>query len=155
MSMSKRSDVLRFLLRLPLPDGCWEHRGFARGAARMGYRGVLVNGRAEYAHRFMFELTKGKIPKGILVMHTCDNPACVNPKHLRLGTPKDNTQDGLSKGRVLLENKKLTVDRAEEIRRIYGAGGTTQKELAEQFGVSQAAISSITRGRTLTRRRVA
>ena len=67
------------------------------------YGDILINGKKIKAHRFSYELHKGKIPKGMNVCHTCDIPACVNPNHLWIGTQKDNMQDKIKKGRYSVE----------------------------------------------------
>lgn len=78
---------------------CWEWRGVKRKAA--GGYGIMRFGRANvfHAHRFSYERYVGPIPNGLFVLHRCDNPECANPKHLFVGTSKDNTRDMLEKGR--------------------------------------------------------
>jgi hypothetical protein len=79
------------------PDECWPWQG-----RRMphGYGTLHHPGRrTSYAHRVAWEFTNGAIPDGLIVMHTCDNPPCANPRHLRVGTMRDNMQDREAKGR--------------------------------------------------------
>ena len=75
------------------PDACWEWQGtrFPSGYGHFSHN--------RYAHRLVWELTYGPVPKGAGVCHTCDNPPCCNPDHLFLGTQKDNVADMLHKGR--------------------------------------------------------
>jgi hypothetical protein len=76
--------------------GCWL---WTKGRDSDGYGRIQIRGRAQKAHRVMYEMTKGPIPAGLLVLHACDTPACVNPEHLRLGTNQDNIDDRNTRNR--------------------------------------------------------
>jgi hypothetical protein len=79
-------------------DGeCWEWQG---PLYRNGYGAISINGIKTRAHRYSFELHKGPIPAGKMILHSCDNRRCVNPAHLRPGTAKDNIQDAIARGRI-------------------------------------------------------
>ncbi len=97
------------------------------------------------AHRYSYMLHKGTIAPGMFVMHACDNKLCVNPDHLSLGTPRDNTQDMIAKGRkargkyALGEDVGCSVLTADAVREIR-ASDKTNKELADQFGASVNAV---------------
>jgi hypothetical protein len=80
--------------------GCWE---WTANRLPWGYGRIFKDGELKLAHRASYELHTGSIPNNMLVCHTCDNPSCVNPKHLFLGTDSDNTKDMILKGR----NKNL------------------------------------------------
>lgn len=129
-------------------DDCWI---WTKTRTKAGY-GVY---RARYAHRLSYEKHHGPIPDGLHVCHTCDNPACVRPDHLFLGTAKDNRDDMVQKGRapnLKGENHgkaKLTEDNVREIRRLYGRKKQrpTQTELAERYCVTRSAIREIVTGR--------
>ena len=115
------------------------------------------------AHRLSYELHVGKIPPGMVVCHRCDNPPCVNPKHLFLGTSADNMRDRDSKHRLAFGerhgNAKLTDDDVREIRRLRGEylaanpthskwnnDATTQgtyRALAARFGITEAAVEFV------------
>jgi hypothetical protein len=116
------------------------------------------------AHRVAYEVYIGPIPDGLCVLHTCDVRHCVNPAHLWLGTKGDNNRDCVRKGRYRngflagtatvpqgeqVSTARLTEDNVHEIRRLY-IQGTTQKEIAARFGVTQTNISCIVRGKTWT-----
>lgn len=102
----------------------------------------------DVASRVAYKATHGSIPDKMCVLHTCDNPSCCNPKHLFLGTKKDNTQDMILKGRKIdfkgedHPNSVLTEDNIKEIFSLY-RDGYTQTEIADQFHVTQVCISSI------------
>ncbi len=96
-----------------------------------------------------WELEIGHPPDDFCVLHKCDNPPCVNPAHLFLGTNRDNTHDAMAKGRMARgeANGSARLTRAEviEIRRRYAAGGTTHRTLGVEYGVSRTTISYIVR----------
>jgi hypothetical protein len=137
------------------PDECWPWKS-TKLPGKWPYGIWSVGGKRVSAHRIAYALQDGweaglrEIPEDMLVCHHCDNPSCCNPKHLFLGTPKDNTADMDRKGRrgyVKGEdngNSKLTLMQAQEIKR----SGETYRELAERYGVSIPAIQSIKNGRT-------
>lgn len=87
------------------PDTCWEWQGartperpnkivgFSFGYGRMSFRHPTLGQKQEYAHRISYVLMRGDIPEDKIVMHECDNPRCVNPHHLKLGTYEENAQD--------------------------------------------------------------
>lgn len=79
------------------PEGCWEWTGATIG--HMGYGWMRFDGRSQLAHRVSWLVYQGEIPDGMQVMHTCDNPVCVRPDHLCLGTNADNQADMVAKGR--------------------------------------------------------
>ncbi len=91
----------RFWAKVDKSGECWLWTGARSGRNRYGYFGLggKRDGIAR-AHRVAYELTIGSIPDGMVVCHKCDTPHCVNPSHLFVGTPKDNTEDMLRKGRA-------------------------------------------------------
>lgn len=99
------------------------------------------------AHRFSYQLYKGKIPKGMLVCHSCDNRKCVNPDHLFLGTAKDNTQDMINKNRNNCGGRKLTIKKVLSIRKLHNHG-ISQAKIAKIFKISQPNIWSIVTNKT-------
>ncbi len=86
----------RFWPKVIKTNGCWEWIG---ARCLTGHGKFWYNKRLGEAHRFSYEIHVGSIPKGMVICHKCDNPPCVNPEHLFLGTMKDNSQDMMAKGR--------------------------------------------------------
>lgn len=129
------------------PNGCWIYSG---ATDRRGYGRPAYKQKRYYAHRRSYEIHRGPIPAGMLVLHKCDNPPCCNPEHLFLGTDADNAQDKARKGRALGGEKcihaKLTEPQVIEIK--AQRGKATQRELAARYGVTQPAITAILAGRT-------
>ncbi len=100
-------------------------------------------------------IQRGEIPDGMYICHHCDNPSCVNPAHLFLGTPTDNMQDMRNKGRYdgcgeSNGQATLTEGDVRKIRRLYAGGGITQRQLGELFGVCRAHIGHIVNRRHWT-----
>ena len=122
-------------------SGCWLWAGTIETG---GYGQVWVReyGRLCLAHRLSWSLHCGD-PGKSYVLHRCDNPPCVNPAHLFLGTHSDNMRDRSAKGRH--PRARLTPARVLEMRRLYAAGDIRQAELAVKFGVTSAQVSTIIR----------
>ena len=117
-------------------DSCWEWTG---SCDRYGI--ILYNQRPAKAHRVSYIIHNGPIPKGKCVCHTCDNPKCVNPEHLFLGTQLQNMHDMYRKGRGRKNTDKcLTKKQVEKLRRLKRRGKTI-KELASIFDVSVSTIN--------------
>jgi hypothetical protein len=94
---------MRFWKYVNKTESCWEWVGARQ---KFGYGWFLFYKRYMSSHRASWILHYGLIPKGMFVLHHCDNPSCVNPSHLFLGTQKDNIRDGMQKGRIRLVNLK-------------------------------------------------
>ena len=158
-SLSRCTDIERFdASYMPEPiSGCWLWLGKEQGSN--GYGRIKANGKYTAAHRYSYKRFVGEIPNGMLVCHRCDNPACVNPYHLFIGTHQDNTDDKVRKNRqakgiklaeAQYENRpkgelngqsKLTQDQVNQIRSL----NMPQRKIAKIFGVSQPLISKIKR----------
>ena len=131
--------------------GCWEWLGASMFG---GYGRIKVYGKVVSTHRLSWETFYGKIPGGMLVCHHCDNPSCVNPEHLFLGTHKDNTQDSVYKNRRFIPSgeshgrSKLSVDEVLKIKSLNKNQAISHGKLAKMFGVTKSTITSILVGRT-------
>lgn len=118
---------------------CWEWVG---SKDSWGYGLIAVDRKARKASRVAHVLYKGPIPDGLIVMHTCDNPGCVRPEHLKLGTHKDNMDDCFRKGRARKSfgethlSAKLTDAQVLELLRRRNAG-ERGVDLAKEFGIGQ------------------
>jgi hypothetical protein len=134
------SPHIRFWRFVKKTDTCWEWSG----ALTRGYGSMGSN---MYAHRISWEIHNGPIPKGMQVLHKCDNPPCSNPEHLFLGTQADNNYDMCRKGRCnpYGKGRKLTPDQIKEIRsiHIFGSRIFGYHALAKKFGIDKKMVANI------------
>lgn len=146
------ADLSRFMSYVEKGEGCWRWTG---AALPRGYGRFYFRGKPRYAHRVAVELLRCEdVRDGDVVMHLCDNPACVRPSHLLIGTQTENMRDAARKGRVVRTQdwrgsrnpkSKLSAGQRESIARRSAAGEATRL-LADEFGVSQVRIGQIRRG---------
>ena len=143
---AKREISLRFWEKVAKSEGCWL---WTATKTRRGYGHVRVGRRLVSAHRVSWVLANGEIPAGLSVCHRCDNPACVNPAHLFLGTHAENIQDAAAKGRMAHGERaaraRLT---ALDVRWIRAYAAYPARVVGKAFGVGHACIWSIRSGRT-------
>jgi hypothetical protein len=139
----------RFWSKVNIPDLflCWEWLGYRD---HNGYGELGVNGRTTSAHRLSYTLNIEAIPDGLFVLHKCNNPACVNPYHLYLGSQQDNMNDMVRASRQTIgenhPNAKLTETQVIEIIKLLKTN-IKHKVIAEIYSTSEANISLINSGR--------
>ncbi len=108
-----------------------------------GYGVLRRKGKTYRAHRYVYAKLHGAIPDGVFIMHTCDNPSCINPFHLKAGTPQENTTDMINKNRMCTGSahpgSKLTEEDVLEIRKSVENNGT----LSKRYNVSPTTITQI------------
>lgn len=114
----------------------------------VGYGHVSIHGRPHNSHRIAYIIEYGEIDLTLNVCHKCDFTPCCRPTYLFLGTDSENFQDSIRKGRrppenYMYNNNKIDISLAEKIRELYKAGGISQYELADMFGLRQPEISRI------------
>lgn len=151
---SHRPIVERFWEHVTKTEGCWIWNGSSHGfRPNLGTGGR--NGKRVMAYRFSWELAHGPIPDGLKVCHNCpdgDNPRCVNPAHLFLGTQADNVADAANKGRIPKGERhhwaKMTDAIVRSIRERYAAGGITQQQLANELCLSAVQVHYVVKGKT-------
>lgn len=135
--------VDQLLRRTTIGDGCWEWCGRIN---RHGYGQVSIKHRTVAVHRLSYRLFAGDIPDGLCVLHKCDNPACVRPSHLFLGTHAENVADRDAKGRTArgrrIPNSKLSAGDVLEIRRRC-VSGDRQSDIARDYGIAVSQVSQI------------
>lgn len=134
------------------PDACWPWLG-AKYVA--GYGQLRFGKKTKSAHRMSWEIHFGTKPGDMDVCHTCDNPSCVNPAHLFLGTHLDNMRDRSAKGRYSMQPKgeavhlaKLTKDDVLEIRWLLTQKKFSHREIAAEFSVDRTSVTAISRRKT-------
>lgn len=125
-------------------SGCWL---WISSVTEDGYGRMWFSGKEVRAHRHSWELVNGIVPEGLVVMHKCDNPSCVNPDHLALGTVAENRADCVGKRRQARGERqglaKLTATQVLEIRTRFSAGETRISSLAVDYAVSTFAIRCV------------
>ena len=138
---------------------CWLWTG-ALGGHKVGsdhqYPSMHYKQKTARAHRVLYELTYGEIPKGFVLMHSCDNPKCMNLSHISLGTQQHNMRDAVIKGRINLPtpkygednpNSKFTDEQVVQMRKDYQEGEFTSRGGAEKFGVNRSTFQRIINGK--------
>ena len=127
-------------------SSCW----YWTGSLTRGYGYATVNKKVGYAHRHSWEFNFGAIPKGMCVCHKCDNPICIRPDHLFLGTHADNVRDKIAKGRARTGKRIGTQHKHaklndEKVLLAYQLkkSGLTLREIAQQVGASKSAVGNI------------
>lgn len=156
MNKTKIEYLDRFWGNVEKGTDCWIWQA---GKFDNGYGQFRVGNKKIKAHRFAWEAVNGPIPEGIKVLHKCDNPPCVNPDHLFLGTNRDNTVDALIKGRIQpaknlkhfvgeeSPNAKLTDVSVLQIREAFQSG-RSKYWIAKKFGIAQSTVTQIVTGVT-------
>jgi hypothetical protein len=116
-----------------------------------GYPKISWDNKKMYLSRFIYTEMFGDIPEGLVIRHKCDNPACINPEHLELGTVADNNHDRVIRGRGLkgeqIHRSILTENKVREIKKMLNLG-IPQKDIAEKFNIKDYVVSQIKNKRT-------
>lgn len=130
-------------------DECWEWKA---GKYKFGYGEFSYNGKPESSHRISYILTHGSIPEGLFVLHRCNNPLCVNPRHLYIGTQFDNMKQKVNDGRCvcghssywMILNSKLNWEIVNKIREEYtNDKNVTIRELSYRYNVPFGTVGGI------------
>jgi len=150
---SKDTLIARFWSKVIKEDNCWLWTGSKTLA---GY-GTIIAGTARtgdktevsiYAHRASWEIANGRaIPSGMIICHTCDNPPCVNPDHLFLGTHADNIRDKTAKGRTPKGEYHHAAKLSDNDIRAIRESPLSQLELSSEYEISQSNVSLIKAGK--------
>ena len=126
------------------PSDCWIWNGQIKknGYGRFSYQGTPIP-----AHRASYRISKGDIPEGLVIRHTCDVKRCVNPNHLIVGTPADNARDAVERGLYPRgedqPRSKLTLRQVVEIRNIALERNESHASIGRKFGISKAQVRRI------------
>lgn len=143
---TEQQSISRFWSHVSVVDGsCWEWTGpkqsFGYGVSYYANRNIL-------AHRRSWMIRHGDIPPGLCVLHKCDNPACVNPDHLFLGSRIENNEDCNSKGRRSVGEKHVTSKITEMVAIEIKSCIHPPSHYVKEYGITRACVSSIRRNKT-------
>ncbi len=149
MDEERLSDFNRFVRLINIGDReeCWEWVGTRPSGA---YGHFSIKAKAVKAHRWVYELCCGPIPEGMVIRHKCDNPSCVNPLHLTVGTHQDNINDRQERRRWADRQgekhplRKVSEADVHQIRRAANLG-EPQKSIAQRFGIGSGQVGKIVR----------
>lgn len=148
MRKNEPADVFKFV-DMKGPDECWPFTGSFGGRRRDPRPYFSAGGRRTMAYRIVWELVNGReLTRDELILHSCDNGAfigCCNPAHLRVGTARENSEDMMNR-----ERHGMSANMIKQIMRLLSEG-RKQQEIADLFGCSREAISSIATGRAYKR----
>lgn len=148
MKKKQKSVMDRFLSHVNKTDYCWEWTASKYDNSR-GYGCFNLNSIAHRSHRIAYTLFVGDIPEGMCVLHKCDNPICVNPDHLWIGTRDENNKDRKKKQRGARNNgetngfSKIDSNTVKEIRRMREEEGLSYGKLCNVFNLSKSHIARI------------
>lgn len=148
--MRRRNTPESLWLQVKKTDSCWLWQGYRE---RAGYGVFRLSGASIKAHRQAWINTYGPIPEGLYVCHKCDNPPCVNPTHLFLGAPRDNSRDAAQKGRIKNGDQRGESNNAAKLslqlmRRIKRAreSGLSYRAIGARFKISHTHARHIATG---------
>lgn len=149
----KQNLQTRFWSKVEKSDGCWVWRG---DIGHGGYGRIRINGANKMSHRIAWEWVNGPIPAGLVICHSCDNPPCVNPDHLRAATQKENVEESERKGRRNYRTgpapwrAKLTEENVREMRHLHKENSKyyTDGKIAKMFGVDPSTAKKAIYGLT-------
>ena len=136
--VDSNSDLQRFMDKVEKTPTCWLWKG---GKMKSGY-GFFWLVKQSSAHRSSWILHYGEIPEGLCVCHKCDNPSCVNPEHLFVGSHLENTRDCIEKGRVAKQKRKIAESEFEKIISLHESG-ITQRDIGKLYNAKQRQIWDI------------
>lgn len=136
---SRPTEMSRLLANIVRVAGCWVWTG---SKIPTGYGKLSIHNKKVAAHRLSWALHNGPIPAGLHVLHRCDNPPCVNPEHLFLGTDGDNAADKVSKGRQR-SRKNIPADMRSSIFDATALGAESIGAIARRFKVARKTVRRI------------
>ena len=143
-----RDMLTRFWEKVEKTDTCWVWIA----STRRGYGRFRIGDKKYTSHRVSWEIYNGEIPDGMCVLHHCDNPPCVNPDHLFIGTQTDNIRDRHMKGRngdkTGINNGRSVLDENDVIAIRHDHHFVSRKQLSRKYGVSISTICSVINLRT-------